>query len=180
MHRQALLMLQSQRWLCNVILWAPFTKKKVLCEPTLAVQCNAVLYHIPSPFYEKERWAWWTHLQRNPALYNTFCRPLKKAWYKQDGCHQLSPWPLLCCILTIKNLVAQLRVPSEQLIVVLPFAGDVGAEQNCSAMVVEPLNPYMYTVMHRINFQAGQGRCWLSFRLTLSQSIKGEEEVGEL
>ena len=34
-----------------------YEKKKVLCEPTLAVQRNAVLYHILSPFYEKERWA---------------------------------------------------------------------------------------------------------------------------
>jgi hypothetical protein len=60
------------------------------------------------------------------------------------------------------------------LVVVPPFARDVGAEP----MTFEPLNPY--TVMHRISFQAGSGRCRLSFKFTPSGSMKGEEEVGGL
>ena len=64
------------------------------------------------------------------------------------------------------------------LLVVPPLARDVGAKQNHSAMTFEPLN--LYTVMHSISFQAGSGRCGLSFKFTPSESMKGEEEVGGL
>jgi len=43
-------------------------------------------------------------------------------------------------------------------LLVMPlFARDVGAEQNCSAMVPELLNPYF--IMRRISFQADHERC---------------------
>ena len=44
-------------------------------------------------------------------------------------------------------------------VIMLPCAWDVGAEQNHSMMVFEPLNPY--AIMHRISFQVGQEHCWL-------------------
>jgi len=44
---------------------------------------------------------------------------------------------------------------SSLLVVVPPFAWDVGAEQNRSAMIFELLNPY--AVMRRISFQQDKG-----------------------
>jgi len=46
-------------------------------------------------------------------------------------------------------------MPSNLLVVVPPFARDVGAEQNRSAMIFEPLN--LYAVMRGISFQRGKG-----------------------
>jgi len=50
------------------------------------------------------------------------------------------------------------------------------AEQNRSAMIFEPLDPY--AVMRRISVQTGQECCQLSSLFTPSESMKSKKEVG--